>query len=482
MKKLIIAITAIIILVLGLIFFNSISNQSVEQSVLEKTYNISKEYVALRYRTDNVLINAKGFGTYEVWNKEMTDIINRWEILEKNALVLEKEAEEMSTEDKFSLNIINTAIAYNKQEISDIFDKAPAGKKIITLAKHLGVDAKRAYKILTQDQAQVEADAWNEAGDTFQKLETSATVIKDGCKVAGFVGTIALTGGTSALAAGSTLAKVAVVVSGADLTLEVSDDAAKIALGNHNKVSAIVGSVRTVTEPLSTILNINEIPKNLKTGFEKFSSTMVALEQFNSAAQDGKIIGIELPSYKKEKNPVKVSVLEKIEIEKWLRDNGIDNKDDTKEEVEAVLGVSTIRISEETSPEEEVVVDIDKKGGSNLLSIISPEGNNFTPEAGLSFAAELRNPESFIVEGKKSLPVWCHWKFYFENNLYSEKINPSTVHAGTKNVCEYSTLLIKEQKGKLRVEFNLERGTQSKYSEETEIHTLIKTERSYTVQ
>jgi len=30
----------------------------------------------------------------------------------------------------------------------------------------------------------VEADAWNDAGDTFQKLETSATLIKDTCKVA----------------------------------------------------------------------------------------------------------------------------------------------------------------------------------------------------------------------------------------------------------------------------------------------------------
>jgi len=44
-----------------------------------------------------------------------------------------------------------------------------------------------AFKILKNDQAQVEADAWNEAGNTLQTLETSATVIKDTCKVAGFI-------------------------------------------------------------------------------------------------------------------------------------------------------------------------------------------------------------------------------------------------------------------------------------------------------
>jgi len=129
----------------------------------------------------------------------------------------------------------NTAYAYDRNEISNVFDKAPAGKKIATLAKYLGVDAKRAQMILNQDQNQVTADAWNEAGDALNKLEKSAVVIKDGCKIAGFVGTTALTGGSAALLTGSTLSKAAVIVSGADLTLEIGNDAASIALGNNNK-------------------------------------------------------------------------------------------------------------------------------------------------------------------------------------------------------------------------------------------------------
>jgi hypothetical protein len=167
------------------------------------------------------------------------------------------------TEEKMSFNISPSVMAYSKQEISDVFDKAPAGKKIKTLAQFLGVDAKKAFQILKQDQAQVEADAWNEAGDTFQVLESSATVIKDGAKVGAFIGGIIVSGGTSAIAAGSTITQVAVVINGADLTLEITDDAAKIALGNHNKISKIVSDARIVTEPISTILTITDIPNNL---------------------------------------------------------------------------------------------------------------------------------------------------------------------------------------------------------------------------
>jgi hypothetical protein len=153
----------------------------------------------------------------------LTGIINDWTQLEKDSEELQQLAGKISRE-KISFHFITPVLAYDRQEISNIFDSAPAGKKISTLAKHLGVDAKMAYKILQQDQAQVEADAWNEAGDTLQKLETSAVVIKDTCKVAGFVGGIVVTGGVSGIATGSVLSQAATIVSGADLILEVTED------------------------------------------------------------------------------------------------------------------------------------------------------------------------------------------------------------------------------------------------------------------
>lgn len=298
-----------------------------EQLLLEKTITISKSYIALRYQTDHLLNEAETY-TYDERNQKMTTTIQAWTSLENDAKELEKQATEFS-KPALSFRLFPTASAYDRNEISNIFDKAPAGKKIATLAKHLWIDAKTAFKILKNDQAQVEADAWNEAGDTFQKLETSATLIKDGCKIAGFVGGIAVTWWAGAIAAGSTLGKAAIIVWGADLVLEVTDDGAKIALGNHNKISSIIWDVRTVTEPIANILTITDIPNNLKNGFEKFTATMVALESFRGAAQEGKIIGIELPKYekteefaniKKHKAPIYISSLTEKDVDTWLQE------------------------------------------------------------------------------------------------------------------------------------------------------------------
>jgi len=52
--------------------------------------DISTQYLALRYQTDNVLINAENFGSYEKWNEEMTLIIGAWNKLENEAADLEK--------------------------------------------------------------------------------------------------------------------------------------------------------------------------------------------------------------------------------------------------------------------------------------------------------------------------------------------------------------------------------------------------------
>lgn len=498
MKKLIILTLGILAsaALLFYIFYYNNEGDANNQLILEKTLSISREYISARYRTDNVLLNAKDYKDYKTWNDEMADVINEWIRIEKDAESLQSLSKKVAKE-KNDFNFITPAFAYDKQEISNIFDSAPAGKKIATLAKHLGVDAKRAYKLLQQDQAQMEADSWNEAGDTFQKLETSATIIKDGCKVAGFVGSVALTGGTSALATGSTLAKAAVIVSGADLTLEITDDAAKIALGNNNKISSITNDIRKVTEPISTIITISDIPNNLSKNIDRFNATIVALDQFRGAAQEGKIIGIELPSFTGGKTPKKIGVttIKNEELEKWLNDNKIKVGLDNKETIEKILGIvskqneeaknlpSGVDLNEEKTEVKKTTDDMDKSKGqdeSGILSIVSPVENSFIPKQGLSFAVKVKDPSALMTDGK-NVPVWCHWNFFINGKPYTEKINPSIIHTGTINVCEYSTTLIKE-KGSLRVEFKLEKGTASSYSNEKNINVMGKTLREFVVK
>ena len=345
----------IIFSVLAFLLFGN--NKKTDQIVYEDTLTISKEYLVLRYKTDNVLVNAKDYESYDDWNEEIASIIQEWETLESKALKLEENAEEMSNE-ATAFNIIKSAYAkdYSYAEVQAIVEKAPAGRQIRTLAQHLGVDAKRAQLILNQSQDMATREAWGEAGDTFEKLENQAIVVKDTCKVTVYVGGIVATGGGAGI-----VSQVTTVVVGVDLALEVTEDSAQIALGDRNKVSSFVKDVRTVTEPIASVLTITNIPSNLGSAYGKFDSVMVGLEQFRDTVQEGKVIGIDLknfeyhPSFQVIKNTqypgnVTVAEMEMAEVEEWIKSINKDYKPMTEEEVQEFLGIT----KKETEPTEAV--------------------------------------------------------------------------------------------------------------------------------
>ncbi len=371
------------------------------QPLFQETMDISVKYLDLRLRTDEILTQASSYNDYEEWQADLNIIISEWADLEIKAGEFEEMADKYANNKKITLlnnsySPFNKAQAISTQEINDVFDKAPAGKKIKTLASHLGVDAKRAALILQQAQNQTQADAWNEAGDTFQKLESSAIVVKDTCKVAGFVGGVIITGGTAGLAAAGTATKVAVAVAGADLTLEVTQDAATIALGNNNKVSEFVADVRVVTEPAAAILAITTIPQNIGSGFDKFNAAMLALDQFNSAAQDGKVVGIALPTSNgaKTNEKAKGAAMSEEEIDEWLAGLGLKRTDkntfevmeEVKERIEEVKQAQA-RIAEASSEQKEIEAE------ANQSEANQSEANEFEEEG-----EELIDPMSIIAE------------------------------------------------------------------------------------
>lgn len=356
-KKNIFLLVFFIIIFSVLAFYLFGNNKKIDQIVYEDTLTISKEYLVLRYKTDNVLVNAKDYESYDDWNEEMASIIQEWKTLESKALKLEKNADEMSNEIT-AFNMIKSAYAkdYTYAEVQAIVEKAPAGKQIRTLAQHLGVDAKRAQLILNQSQDMATREAWGEAGDTFENLENQAIVVKDTCKVTVYVGGLVSTGG-----AVGTLAQVTTVVVGVDLALEVTEDSAQIALGDRNKVSSFVKDVRTVTEPVASVLTITNIPSNLGSAYGKFDSVMVGLEQFRDTVQEGKVIGVDLknfeyqPSFQVIKNAqypgnVTVAEMEMAEVEEWIKSINKDYKPMTEEEVQEFLGIT----NKETEPTETV--------------------------------------------------------------------------------------------------------------------------------
>jgi len=360
-KKILVVLVLIITVVVGFFLYTN-RDKNDEEEVLQLTYDISKEYLSLRLRTDKILVDADKYSDYSSWNEDMTNLIQDWENLGKKSQELENSATDEAEKVSVNFQVIQTANAYTSKEITSIYDKAPKFKGIATLAKHLGVDAKRAQLILNQAQDEATAEGWTEAGDTFQKLETTAVAIKDGCKVTGYVGGMVITSGAAGgFATLGTLTQVTTVVVGVDLALEVTEDSAQIALGDRNKVSSFVKDVRTVTEPIASVLTITNVPSDLGSAYGKFDSVMVGLEQFRDTVQEGKVIGIDLknfeyhPSFQVIKNTqypgdITVAEMEMAEVEEWIKSINKDYEPMTKEEVQEFLGIT----NKETEPTEAV--------------------------------------------------------------------------------------------------------------------------------
>lgn len=360
-KSKVFLLVSILVVFSILAFFLFKGSNRIDQIVYEDTLKISQEYLVLRYKTDNVLANAKEYENYDEWEKDIESIIQSWELLEDKVLTLEKNAEKLSKETTAS-NLVKKAYAYDTKEIQAVIESAPAGKTVRTLAQHFGVDVKKAQLILNQSQDMATREAWGEAGDTFEKLENQAIVVKDTCKVAVYVGGVVATGGAAGFAAAGTVAQVTTVVVGVDLALEVTEDSAQIALGDKNKVSSFVKDIRTVTEPIATVLTITNIPGNLGNALGRFEAVNVGLEEFRASAQEGKVIGIDLKNFeyhppfqviKNTKYPGELTIaeLEKAEVEEWIKSINKDYKPMTSEEVKEYIS----NFSEVSETKEEVV-------------------------------------------------------------------------------------------------------------------------------
>ena len=344
----VVIVALVIVATVGFLFLKKEDKTpALDQSVYEKTLYVSKEYALLRYQTENVLEKAKEYGDYDKWNTQMSAVIEGWKALEGKVAELEKEADKMASE-KTTFNIVKDVSAYTTVEIQKIIESAPAGKTVRTLAKHLGVDVKMAHLILNQTQDQMTREAYGEEGDVFETCEQNSMRIKNGAKVTVFVGGVVLTGGATGV-----LATTTTVVGGADLVLEVTDDEARIALGDKNKVSEMVNKVRAVTEPAASILTIANLPGNVSKAMEKVSAGYFAADQIRSAVQDKKILGINIKINEEGETKASVAGLTEEEVPEWMKENNIVKSGEGVEEIMKQIEEETKKeIKEEEKPTE----------------------------------------------------------------------------------------------------------------------------------
>lgn len=350
-----------IIAIILVIFLLTKENKQLDQIVYEDTMIVTKKYLSLRYKTENVLANAKGYADYDEWNNEMSSIIKEWENFESEVETLEKNANKLANQ-KAAFNFIENVYAYDPKEVQYIIEHAPAGKTIRTLAKHFNVDVKRAQLILNESQDRIQREVWGNEGDTFESLEQDAIRVKNGCKVAGFVGGVVLSGGASAVVAGSALAKTAVVVGGADLILEVTADEAQIALGDKNKVSEMVGKLRMVTEPAASILTLVNIPGNVSKAIEKINAVSFGADQLRSFVQDEKVLGISIKVDEKGEIKAEATSLTEEELPAWKKENNIEKSNETIKEILELKEVTKSENKEEKKEDKTKTEEPSKKG------------------------------------------------------------------------------------------------------------------------
>ncbi|HOY61420.1 MAG TPA: hypothetical protein PK045_02865, partial [Candidatus Woesebacteria bacterium] len=202
----------------------------------------------------------------------------------------------------------------------------------------------------------------------FEKCEQNSMRIKNGCKVAGYVGGVVLTGGASAT--------TTTVVAGADLVLEVTEDEARIALGDKNKVSEMVSGLRSVTEPAAAILSLTSIPGNLSKGIDKLSALSFGADQVKSVIQDEKILGISIKTDEKGEVKAEIAGITQEELPKWREENKAIK---SNESVQEILNQTTEE--PETKEADNKKEETDNKTNdltiNQIIKIVNVSGNSF---------------------------------------------------------------------------------------------------------
>ncbi|MBD3157099.1 hypothetical protein GF369_04705 [Candidatus Peregrinibacteria bacterium] len=322
MKKLLISLAIIIIAILGGLYYLGASDMQQDvDHMKQETAAISLLYAQNIFDTQAMVPVARMVDKDE-FDDYMETLLAHWKLLEERSNNLAHHAEDVVTmyDDKKNLALIQTLYAYQgytKEEITKIFDEAPAGKRIKTLAQELEVSAKRAYKVLQMTQEELKAEAWNEAGDQFETLENATKAVKDTCKVGLYVGGAALTGGSSGI-----LGEAALTASGADLLLEIGTDSANAYFGYNNDLAAVLSGTRDIfTKKAAGVLGFMTL--DFSDAENTFNSGVFLVDNAISYYQDNEIAGFSL-NPKEQK--LTVETIPRLDFNQWLDDNNLDSE------------------------------------------------------------------------------------------------------------------------------------------------------------
>ncbi len=315
--------TTIVFLIAGTFFlFAAKQGSDPAEDLQEQTIAVTGAYYEAQIFTYKVL-HVDSTVDYNTWYRGMEKACALWEEVAYQSKRLEAVCDAVLEETDPSLQDLaatvgnffetRTAYAYTQKEINAVFDAAPAGKKIKTLAGYLGTDAKTAYNILKGTQAEIAKEAYAQA-DFYQKCETAAVVIKDTAKVGFFAGSIALSGGTAATF--GLLDGACTIAAGTDLLLEIYENGATIAYGEGNATTAVIQDLRKGSKPLAAILGLSSLTSHAIDQLAYISDSTLSL------FQSDEVLGFNIKS--SDTGTIELTGMDYADVAYWASANDID--------------------------------------------------------------------------------------------------------------------------------------------------------------
>ena len=182
------------------------------------------------------------------------------------------------------------------KDLTERFDKAPAGKGIRTLAEQMGTDAKHAYAQLRQAQDILAGASYEDFAETADAAYKTAKVLKTAGTAAQL--TLSVMTADPATTLDLVMAGGGVVVNGLNTIFEVGQTGSILIVGDDNKLSQSLENYENSIAPIGQIIGAYGLAGNLAKGAELLDdvpamadSVMYIGSSLYDYMSEGKILG-----------------------------------------------------------------------------------------------------------------------------------------------------------------------------------------------
>jgi len=262
-------------------------------------YRSSDLFRAGIYYTDKALTTDPKEADYTTWKSYVEKADEYWGALEYELNLIEGYADTEGFQKSFadtelkSFNLLPIAYAIDSAQVLRAYNGAKAGSKLKSVAEFLGRDMKYASAALKVADGEITSESWNNYGDSAMHIEQGLRVAKTaGHGAALIVG--AATGGT-AVGAAAVLGDATLIVSGASLMWQATDDGAFIMMGDDYKSNEFMVNLSKASDFVAPITFVGDmLTMDISSGSDKILAVLSVGETLRGLFQDGKIAGINL--------------------------------------------------------------------------------------------------------------------------------------------------------------------------------------------